>query len=111
MDKSPPRRIPRHLYRFFRIRRWVRPLKWHHRLNGHELEQLWEIRKDRETWSVAVHGATESDATERQRDRHTETASGGDSTTQGKRDAEKRDPGQAANVSTSCGASRRQYGP
>lgn len=64
MDKSPPRRIPRHLYRFFRIRRWVRPLKWHHRLNGHELEQLWEIRKDRETWSVAVHGATESDATE-----------------------------------------------
>ena len=34
---------------------------WHHRLNGHELEQaLREIVKDREAWSAAVHGVTKS---------------------------------------------------
>ena len=31
----------------------------HHRLNGHEFEQLWEI-KDRGAWRAAVHGVTKS---------------------------------------------------
>ena len=29
---------------------------WHHRLNGHELGQTWEIVKDREAWCATVHG-------------------------------------------------------
>ena len=33
---------------------------WHHRLNGHEFEQLQERVKDRETWCVAVHGVSKS---------------------------------------------------
>ena len=33
---------------------------WHHRLNGHEFEQLWELVTDREAWRVAVHGVTKS---------------------------------------------------
>ena len=33
---------------------------WHHRLNGHEFEQLWEIVKDRKAWRAAVHRVTES---------------------------------------------------
>ena len=33
---------------------------WHHRLNGHEFEQLQERVKDRETWCVAVHGVAKS---------------------------------------------------
>ena len=33
---------------------------WHHGLNGHEFEQLWEIVKDREVWCATVHGVTES---------------------------------------------------
>ena len=33
---------------------------WHHRLNGHEFEQLWEMVTDREAWRVAVHGVTKS---------------------------------------------------
>ena len=33
---------------------------WHHWLNGHEFEQLWEMAKDRETWSAAVRGVTGS---------------------------------------------------
>ena len=31
---------------------------WHHWLNGHEFEQLWEMVKDRETWCAAVPGVT-----------------------------------------------------
>ena len=33
---------------------------WHHWLNGHEFEQLWELVMDREAWSAAVHGVTKS---------------------------------------------------
>ena len=32
----------------------------HHRLNGHEFEQLQELVMDREAWHVAVHGITKS---------------------------------------------------
>jgi len=33
---------------------------WHHRLNGHEFEQLWEIVKDREAWCATVHVVTKN---------------------------------------------------
>ena len=33
---------------------------WHHRLNGHEFEQLQEMVKDREAWSAAVLGVAKS---------------------------------------------------
>ena len=32
---------------------------WHHRLDGHEFEQLPEVG-DRETWRAAVHGVAKS---------------------------------------------------
>ena len=32
----------------------------HHRLNGHEFEQLQEMVKDREAWRAAVHAVTKS---------------------------------------------------
>ena len=37
---------------------------WHHRLDGHEFEQIWEIVEERGTWCSAVHGGhKESDPT------------------------------------------------
>ena len=33
---------------------------WHHWLNGHEFEEIWETEKDREAWSAAVHEVAES---------------------------------------------------
>ena len=32
----------------------------HHRLNGHEFEQILETEKDRAAWHAAVHGVTKS---------------------------------------------------
>ena len=33
---------------------------WHHRLGGHEFEQLRELGMDREAWRAAVHAVTNS---------------------------------------------------
>ena len=33
---------------------------WHHQLNGHEFEQLWEMVKDREVWRAAVYRVAKS---------------------------------------------------
>ena len=33
---------------------------WHHQLNGHGFEQLWEMGKDREASHAAVHGIAKS---------------------------------------------------
>ena len=32
-------------------------VRWHHRLNGHNLSKLWKIVKDREALSAAVLGS------------------------------------------------------
>ena len=37
---------------------------WHHRLNGHEFEQAWEMVKGKEAWCAVVLGVVESDMTE-----------------------------------------------
>ena len=33
--------------------------EWHHRLEGYEFEQAWEM-KDRKAWFAAVHGVAKS---------------------------------------------------
>ena len=35
-------------------------VRWHHRLNGHNLSKLWKIVKDREALSAAVPGVAKS---------------------------------------------------
>ena len=33
---------------------------WHHRLDGHEFEEIRELVMDREAWHVAIHGVAKS---------------------------------------------------
>ena len=33
---------------------------WHHRLDEHEFEQIWETVEDRGAWRAAVHGVAKS---------------------------------------------------
>ena len=40
-------------------------VEWHHRLNEHEFEQLWEMVKDREAWHAAVHRVAKSQTQQR----------------------------------------------
>ena len=33
---------------------------WHHRLDGHEFGEFWELVMDREAWRAMIHGVTKS---------------------------------------------------
>ena len=52
-------------------------VEWHHPLDGHEFEHVWEVVKDRGFWRAAVResqGCKESDTTERLRELDPEAA-------------------------------------